>query len=252
MGNLSSTNNFVINEDGSITRAEGLVHQNNRTPDFIPVSLSKFKGGLGKKVGYWLLFFLIFAIHGCVVGFAISAFYWNSRADSEYNEYQETRTAFSNKDISNDDYNSYIQNGNKWYTPEYKYCYYQEDIEMRNIMITVFSIALVMWVLLDIFAVPRLRSRYPNKKRILKEADYVQANLQFNYGYPYIMTNNHIGVLNTHKKKVIIKPEYDYIYWVISQNVLCAVVNDKQTFYDINGKELTNVPSSYYTQQSNS
>lgn len=252
MGNLSSTNNFVINEDGSITRAEGLGHQNNRTPDFIPVSLSKFKGGFGKKVGYWLLFFLIFAIHGCVVGFAYSASEYDRWADDKYEEYQETKTAFDNKDMSNDNYASYCRNENYRHTPEIIYHYFQHYIEMRNIGITVSSIALVLAVLLDIFAVPRLSRRYPNKKRILKKVDYVQANLRFNYGYPYIMTNNHFGVLNTHKKKVIIKPEYDYIYWVISQNVLCAVVNDKQTFYDINGKELSNVPSSYYTQQSNS
>lgn len=42
MGKIDSSMSFYVNEDGSITRTHNSLH-NNQTPDFIPVSLSKFK-----------------------------------------------------------------------------------------------------------------------------------------------------------------------------------------------------------------
>lgn len=237
MGNIENTNNFIINEDGSITRSES-PGSKNKTPDFIPVSLSKFIGSNWKKLRCWLLFLLIFAIHCAAIGCGIYAYDRNESVSYYWLKYNESK-------LNQSEENSY------WDSPQYYNNHYVSALEERNLMIALSSTALVLAIILDIFVVPRLRKNYPNKKTILKGVDYVQADLQFNYGYPYIMTENKIGVLNVHAKRVIIPPEYDRIYWVIRMNVLCAVVNDKPFFFDIKGNKLTNVPSSYYTQHYN-
>lgn len=195
MGNLDSSMGFSVNEDGSITRINCSL-QNNQTPDFIPATISKFKGGFGKKVLYILCYLILLFANGMsIIGLVVRLVY-------------------------------------------------------ESDPLIIVTLPIVASLILDFFVgIPLIKS-YPNKKHILKCAEYVQANLNFNYGYPYIMTHNHIGVLNTHIKKVIIPPEYDVIYWVIPQNVLCAVKDDKQIFYDVNGKILANVPDSYYTQNS--
>lgn len=247
MGNLDSSMGFSVNDDGSITRTNRF-SLNNQSPDFIPVSLSKFKGGFWKKLLFFLYFILILGVHGAIIGFGINTILFNNKADYYYNQYQERTFAFQNKDLTNEDYREYCE-GNEYCTPEYSYSnYYWAKKEKTTFFIT-FIIFLCIGICLDWKVVPYVIHNYPNKKRILKCADYVQANLNFNYGFPYIMTNNHIGTLNTKKKKVIIPPNYDVIYWVIPQNVLCAVKGDKQTFYDIHGKVLKNVPSSYYTKR---
>lgn len=244
MGKLDSSMGFSVNEDGSITRTNCSLH-NSQTPDFIPVSLSKFKGGFWKKVLYFLYFLLILGVHGAIVGFGIVTISYNNRANYYYNQYQERSIAFQNKDLSNEDYKNFCENGYDWYTPEDSLNDYNWAKRERFTYFIPFIIALCLGIFIDWKIVPKVIRNYPNKKRILKGADYIQANLSYNYGFPYIMTNNYIGVLNTHKKKIIISPDYDVIYWVIPQNVLCAVRNDKHTFYDVNGKILTNVPSSY-------
>lgn len=156
-----------------------------------------------------------------------------------YSQYEE-KTSTSYQSTENVSY---------WDTPEYYYNHFKSAKTIRLVMVILMSVSFVGCVYIDWKIVPYIKKNYPNKRCILKSAEYVQANLTFNYGFPYIMSNNYIGVLNTHKKKVIIPPDYDVIYWVIPQNVLCAVKNDKQTFYDVNGKILTNVPSSYYAQR---
>lgn len=247
MGKLDSSMGFSVNEDGSITRTNSSLH-NNQTPDFIPVSLSKFKGGFWKKLLYLVYFILILGVHGVVIGFSVEVYYSNKDIEHYLNEYEERLIAFHNHDITNSDYKNY-SDGNRYdsyYSPEYAYHVYEDEKSRRMGFVIALAVTIILALFLDIKIVPKLLRNYPNKKRILKCAKYVQTNLKFNYGFPYIMTNNYIGVLNTHKKKVIIPPDYDVIYWVIPQNVLCAVKNDKQTFYDVNGKILTNVPSSYY------
>lgn len=237
MGKLDSSMGFSVNEDGSITRTHNSLH-NNQTPDFIPVSLSKFKGGFWKKCLSILYCILILGAHGAVVGFCAGIVLFNSEMDYYYNQYEEVTKAPYQiiENVSNLDYGNY------------KYEQYKSAKKTRLVMVILMSVSIVGCVYIDWKIVPHIKKNYPNKRCILKSAEYVQANHTFNYGFPYIMTNNHIGVLNIHKKKVIIPPDYDVIYWVIPQNVLCAVKNDKQTFYDVNGKILTNVPSSYYTQ----
>lgn len=253
MGKLDSSMGFFINEDGSITRTNRS-SQNNHTPDFIPVSLSKFKGGFWKKVLFFLYFLLILGVHGVVVGFTFGIIYTNENIEYYYNQYEERSNAFQNNDLTNSDYSRYSDEDSysyqdHYYTPDYSYERYEGEKDERLGFVIAFLMTIVLALYLDIKLVPKLLKKYPNKKHILKCADFVQSNLNFNYGFPYIMTNNHIGVLNTHKRKVIIPPDYDVIYWVIPQNVLCAVKNDKQTFYEVNGKILINVPSSYYSQQ---
>lgn len=229
---------FSVNEDGSITQTHNSLH-NNQTPDFIPVSLSKFKGGFWEKCLSVLYCILILGVHGAVVGFCAGIVSYNSEMEYYYRRYEE-KTSTSYQSTENVSY---------WDTPEYCYNKYKSAKTIRLVMGILMSVSFVGCVYIDWKIVPYIKKNYPNKRCILKSAEYVQANLTFNYGFPYIMTNNHIGVLNTHKKKVIIPPDYDVIYWVIPQNVLCAVKNDKQTFYDVNGKILTNVPSSYYAQR---
>lgn len=204
MGKLDTSMGFAVNEDGSITRTNNTVHI-NQTPDFIPVSMSGFNGGVNKII-YILCYIVIIVLHTAIIGY-----------DCYY----------------------IVEHFVKGYRMSYDENFFFESSNVLAVIILAF----------DCFLLPRVIRSYPSKNKILKCADYVQANLKFNYGYPYIMTNNHIGVLNAHKKKVIIPPDYDVIYWVIPQNVLCAVKNDKQTFYDVNGKILTNVPSSYYAQR---
>lgn len=247
MGKLDSSMGFSINEDGSITRIGCSTRQLNTTPDFIPTSLSKLKGGFWKKVLYIIYFILTLGVHGAIVGFGCATINYHNTAEYYYREYEERTIAFRNKDLTNEDYRNYTDREYDWYTPESSYSYYERAKGRSQIYFISFIIAFVIGVVLDWKVVPRLIKNYPNKKHILKGADYVQANLGFNYGYPYIMTDNHIGVLNTHKKKVIVPPDYDYIYWIIPQNVLCAVIGDEKKFYDINGKILTNVPTSYYS-----
>ena len=227
---------FSVNEDGSITRTNSAI-QNNQTPDFIPVSLSKFKGGFWKKCLFFLYFILILGVHGAVVGFCVGIVSYNSEMEYYYSQYEE-KTSTSYQSTENVSY---------WDTPEYYYNHYKSAKTIRLVMVILMSVSFVGCVYIDWKIVPYLKKNYSNKKHILKGVDYVQTNLGFNYGYPYIMTDNHIGVLNTHKKKVIVPPNYDYIYWIIPQNVLCAVIGDEKKFYDINGKILTNVPTSYYS-----
>ncbi len=243
MGNLDSSMGFSVNEDGSITRTDCSTGQQSRIPNFIPVSLLKFKGVFWKKFLFFLYFILILGAHGAIVGFCVGYVSFNNEMDYYYDQYLERsrESANSYQDSTNGDY---------WNTPECSYNHYNSAKTLKVVMIILLCVTTLACVFLDWKVVPRIIKNYPNKKHILKGADYVQANLGFNYGYPYIMTDNHIGVLNTHIKRVIILPEYDVIYWVIPQHVLCAVKNDKQTFYDVNGEILTNVPSSYYTQRS--
>lgn len=236
MGKIDASMGFSVNEDGSITRTNNSLH-NNQTPDFIPVSLSKFKGAFWKKILFFLYFILILGVHGAVVGFCVGIVSYNNDMDYYYMKYEEkTRESYQN-----------MENVPYWDTPEYYYNDYKSAKTLRFVMITLMSICFIGCIFVDWKILPRIKKNYPNKKHILKCVDFVQSNLKSNYGYPYIMTDNHIGVLNTHKKKVIVPPNYDCIYWVIPQNVLCAEVNDKIFFYDVNGKELTNVPTSYYS-----
>lgn len=255
MGNLDSSMGFSVNEDGSITRTNKMLH-NNQSPDFIPISLSKFRGGILKKCLFLLYFLLILGVHGSVVGFSVGFVGYNEDVEYYYYEYEKRSIAFQNKDMTNSDYARYSNEDDSYYyhdeylTPEHSYNRYEGAKDERLGFIIAFSIAIVLAIFLDIKVVPKLLKKYPNKKHILKCADFIQSNLKFNYGFPYIMKQNLIGVLDSKKKKVIIPPDYDVIYWVIPQNVLCAVKDDKQFFYDINGKVLTNVPSSYYTKRS--
>lgn len=190
MGNFDSSMGFSVNEDGSITRTDILDGQQVKSPVFIPTSVSKFKGGFGKKVVFNFIFLILLLVNAFTIGVLID----------------------------------------RW-------------VCGGHIVILPFLISMILTILLGR---PLIKS-YPCKRHILRCADYVQENLKFNYGFPYIMTNNHIGVLNTKKKKIIIPPDYDVIYWVVPRNVLCAVKDDEQTFYDTNGNILQNVPSSYYT-----
>lgn len=246
MGKLDTSMGFSVNEDGSITRIGCATRQLSTTPDFIPASLSKLKGGFWKKVLYILFFFFILGINGAMVGFGCATIVWYNNAQEYYSQYEERSRAFQSKDLTNEDYRNYSDGGYESYTPEYSYSDYNWAKKESEIYFILFIIAFIIGIILDWRIVTRLIRNYPNKKQILKGVDYVQADLGFNYGYPYIMTNNQIGVLNTHKKKVIVQPRYEHIYWIIPQNVLCAVVGDKKDFFDINGKALTNVPSSYY------
>lgn len=254
MGKLDSSMGFSVNEDGSITRTNRS-SQKNQTPDFIPVSLSKFKGGFWKKLLFILYFLLILCVHWAVVGFSFGIVYTNEEIEYYYNQYKERSNAFQSKDLTNYDYSSYSNEDSyhyqdHYYTPDYSYERYEEEKGERLGFVIALFATIALALFLDIKVVPQLLKKYPNKKHILKCVDFVQSNLEFNYGFPYIMKNNHIGILNFNKKKIIITPEYDVIYWVIPQNVLCAVKDNKQTFYDVNGKVLSNVPSSYYTNRS--
>lgn len=193
MGKIDSSMGFSINEDGSITRTEWSVGHQSKAPDFIPTSLSTFKGGFWKKILYIFCYLLLLFANGMSIAWLI------------------VRLVYENDPL--------------------------------YIVISPFIVVLVLDLIVGI---PLIKA-YPCKKHTLKFADYVQSNLKSNYGYPYIMTDNHIGVLNTHTKKVIVPPNYDCICWVIPQNVLCAEVDDKKTFFDVKGKDLTNVPTSYYS-----
>lgn len=249
MGKIDSSMGFSVNEDGSITRTNHSLN-NCQTPDFIPVSLSKFKGRFWKKCIFFLYYILILAVHGAIIGFAIATIDYNNSANYYYNQYQERKHAFQYKDLNNEDYRQYCDTESSSYTPEDSYDDYNWAKSRRTRWLISSIITLCIGIFLDWMVLPKVIRNYPNKKHILRCADYIQANLNFNYGFPYIMTNNHIGVLNSNKKKIIIPPDYDVIYWVVPQNVLCAVKDDKQIFYDINGKILKNVPSSYYTKRS--
>lgn len=251
MGKLDTSMGFSVNEDGSITRIGCATRQLSTTPDFIPASLSKLKGGFWKKVLYILYFILVLGVHGAIVGLSVGLVAYNGDIEHYYKQYEERRIAFQNKDLTNEDYRRYSNEDSSWYhdswlTPDESYERYESYKTQRLIIEISLVISVILAIYLDIVVISRLIKNYPNKKHILKGVDYVQADLGFNYGYPYIMTNNQIGVLNTHKKKVIVQPRYEHIYWIIPQNVLCAVVRDKKDFFDINGKALTNVPSSYY------
>lgn len=240
---------FSVNEDGSITRTNRSLN-NSQTPDFIPVSLSKFKGRFWKKLPFFICYISIFAVHCAIIGFAISTIIYNDSSNYHYTQYQKRQQAFQNKDINNYDYQRYCETGDSYYKPEESYHDYERDKRSRTRCLILSIITLCIGISLDWIVLPKVIRNHPNKKHILRCADYIQANLSFNYGFPYIMTNNHIGVLDSNKKKVIIPPNYDVIYWVVPQSVLCAVLDDKQTFYDINGKILKNVPPSYYTKRS--
>lgn len=246
MGKIDSSMGFSVNEDGSITRID-CSRYSSQSPDFIPVSLSKFKGGFWKKIVFVLLFILILGVHGAMIGFGITSIIYNNEANYSFNQYQVRSIAFQDKDLTNEDYKYYIDYGYEWYTPESALHDYNWAKEMRTNFLISFIIALCIGIYLDWKIVPKLIRNYPNKRHILKGVEYVQENLNFNYGFPYIMYDNHIGVLNTHKKKIAIPPKYDMVYWIIPKNVLCGVIDDKKIFYDVNGNVLTNVPSSYYS-----
>ena len=203
MGKIESSMGFSVNEDGSITRTNRSLN-NCQTPDFIPVSLSKFKGGFWKELLFLLCYIPIFAVHCAIIGFAINTIEYNNESNYYYNQYQERKHAFQNKDLNNYDYRNYCDTESSYYTPEDSYHDYLWAKRRRTWWLILSIITLCIGIYLDWIVLPKVIRNYPNKKHILRCADYIQSNLSFNYGFPYIMTNNHIGVLNSNKKKVII------------------------------------------------
>jgi hypothetical protein len=82
---------------------------------------------------------------------------------------------------------------------------------------------------------------FPNyyvKKKLLREAEYIQQNLSVNNGYVFIIKNYKFGIYNTKKNKVQIPAEYDLLSWVTEGEILNVQHNGRQYIMDIYGNEL--------------
>ena len=82
---------------------------------------------------------------------------------------------------------------------------------------------------------------FPNyyvKKKLLREAEYIQQNLSVNNGYVFIIKNYKFGIYNTKKNKVQIPAEYDLLSWVTEGKILNVQHNGRQYIMDIYGNEL--------------
>lgn len=227
MGNIDTSMGYVVNDDGSITRINSTQHQSSRSPNFIPVTLSNY-GGSPKGALYLLAFFAIILLHMGIILFGIQASETNNWMNNNYRSYT-----------------SYRNENNHEKANEY-FSYYEGYKEDRNQMFGLVVLLAVGSIVADCWAVPRLLRTFPGKKNVLKGVEYIQSNLGSNHRYPYIMTNNLIGILSIRKGKIIIPPNYDDIRWVIPKKVFCAERQGKKMFYDINGDILNNVPQSYY------
>ncbi len=126
--------------------------------------------------------------------------------------------------------------------------------EGGNIALGIFFIGIAVCIVCVVVILKYSLQWKKMKEEIFKDIEYVgkhphiqnkKIDRMLQTRYLCVMSDKKIGLYDVAKGVLIIPPKFDSIRWVIPNQVLATLNGIDETFFDVLGKQLHNVPESY-------